>query len=75
MEDLVDSCIPGNIVTVCGAVKSVNSEVHSGRYGKQAQASSLYVLYILANSVVNQAEVYFLLDETKFDIFRHCLDI
>ncbi|CAK4183108.1 unnamed protein product [Aphanomyces euteiches] len=53
MEDLVDSCVPGNIVTICGAVKAVNSEVHNGRYGKQAQANSLYVLYIVANSVVN----------------------
>ncbi|KAF0700369.1 Aste57867_9074 [Aphanomyces stellatus] len=52
-EDLVDSCVPGSIVTICGAVKAVNSEVHSGRYGKQAQATSLYVLYIVANSVVN----------------------
>ncbi|ETV85955.1 hypothetical protein, variant 1 [Aphanomyces astaci] len=57
-EDLVDSCVPGSIVTICGPVKAVNSEVHSGRFGKQAQASSLYVLYIVANSVVNhnQAE-------------------
>ncbi|RHY15301.1 hypothetical protein DYB25_013525, partial [Aphanomyces astaci] len=52
-EDLVDSCVPGSIITICGPVKAVNSEVHSGRFGKQAQASSLYVLYIVANSVVN----------------------
>ncbi|RHY24878.1 hypothetical protein DYB32_008645, partial [Aphanomyces invadans] len=25
-EDLVDSCVPGSIVTICGAVKAVNSE-------------------------------------------------
>ncbi|OQS06808.1 DNA replication licensing factor MCM8 [Thraustotheca clavata] len=57
-EDLVDSCVPGSIVTICGAVKAMNSEIHGGRYGKQAQSSSLYMLYIVANSVVcvNQSE-------------------
>uniref|UniRef100_K3X799 DNA helicase n=1 Tax=Globisporangium ultimum (strain ATCC 200006 / CBS 805.95 / DAOM BR144) TaxID=431595 RepID=K3X799_GLOUD len=54
-EDLVDSCIPGNVVTVSGVVKSINSEVHSGRYGKRAQTNSLYILYLSANSVENSA--------------------
>ena len=59
LEDLVDSCVPGSVVTVCGAVKAMNSELHGGKYGKQAQASSLYVLYLVANSVtsVTQSEV------------------
>lgn len=56
-EDLVDSCIPGNVVTVSGVVKSINSEIHSGRYGKRAQTNSLYILYICANSVQNSAQV------------------
>lgn len=55
-EDLVDSCIPGNVVTISGVVKSINSEIHGGRYGKRAQANSLYILYISANSVENSAK-------------------
>ncbi|KAG2502847.1 hypothetical protein JM16_009568 [Phytophthora kernoviae] len=55
-EDLVDSCIPGNVVTISGIVKSINSEIHGGRYGKRAQANSLYILYISANSVENSAK-------------------
>ncbi|CEG43827.1 dna replication licensing factor mcm8 [Plasmopara halstedii] len=55
-EDLVDSCIPGNVVTISGIVKSINSEVNEGRYGKRAQANSLYILYISANSVENLAK-------------------
>ncbi|ETO70854.1 hypothetical protein F441_12578 [Phytophthora nicotianae CJ01A1] len=56
-EDLVDSCIPGNVVTISGIVKSINSEIHEGRYGKRAQANSLYILYVSANSVENSAKV------------------
>ncbi|OQR83613.1 DNA replication licensing factor MCM8 [Achlya hypogyna] len=55
-EDLVDSCVPGSVVTVCGAVRAMNSEVHGGRFGKAAQSSSLYVLYLVANSVVSVAQ-------------------
>jgi len=53
----VDSCIPGNVVTISGIVKSINSEIHEGRYGKRAQANSLFILYISANSVENSAKV------------------
>ncbi|KAG1709314.1 hypothetical protein DVH05_019956 [Phytophthora capsici] len=37
--------------------RSINSEIHEGRYGKRAQANSLYILYISANSVENSAKV------------------
>lgn len=56
-EDLVDSCIPGNVVTISGVVKSINSEIHGGRYGKRAQSNSLYILYLSANAVENSATV------------------
>lgn len=56
-EDLVDSCIPGNVVTISGVVKSINAEVHGGRYGKRAQSNSLYILYLSANAVENSAKV------------------
>ncbi|CAM9839203.1 unnamed protein product [Pylaiella littoralis] len=52
-EDLVDSCIPGDVVTVSGVVKSVNAEFASGRVNKRAKASGLYLIYLEANSLVN----------------------
>lgn len=44
-EGLVDSCRPGDLVTVCGIVKADRAE------GKGQ--TCLYVLYIAANNVVN----------------------
>ncbi|DAZ99884.1 TPA: hypothetical protein N0F65_008627 [Lagenidium giganteum] len=55
-EDLVDSCIPGNVVTISGIVKSINSEIHNGRFGKRAQSNSLSILYLCANAVENSAK-------------------
>ncbi|KAG5184900.1 MCM2/3/5 family-domain-containing protein [Tribonema minus] len=52
-EDLVDLCIPGDVVTVSGTVRSVNAELASGRFGKNAKASGLYLLYLRANCVTN----------------------
>ncbi|CAM9433286.1 unnamed protein product, partial [Ectocarpus sp. 12 AP-2014] len=52
-EDLVDTCIPGDVVTVSGVVKSVNAEFASGRVNKRAKASGLYLIYLEANSLVN----------------------
>jgi DNA helicase MCM8 len=49
--DLVEACIPGDIVNVCGVVKSVNAEVQAGRTGKRARENTLFLLYINANSV------------------------
>eukprot|EP00903_Cladosiphon_okamuranus_P021304 g19575.t1 len=52
-EDLVDTCIPGDVVTVSGVAKSVNAEFASGRVNKRAKASGLYLIYLEANSLVN----------------------
>ena len=57
IDDLVESCIPGDVVTVVGIVKSVNSEYAAGRSGARAGNSSLFQLYILANSLVNSKQV------------------
>ncbi len=60
MEDLVDSCVPGSIVTVSGVVKAMQadeSSSHGHRQHKKQKRqiqNSLYMLYIVANSVVNQ---------------------
>eukprot|EP00762_Andalucia_godoyi_P000658 ANDGO_05253.mRNA.1 putative DNA helicase MCM8 len=46
--DLVDSCVPGDQVTVCGIVKAILAQ-HEGKSNR-----SVYQLYIDAVSVVNQ---------------------
>jgi len=50
----VDSCSPGDLVTIVGVVKSVNADHAAGRGGKRAAANSLFILYVAANSVTNQ---------------------
>ncbi|CAM1325469.1 MCM8 (predicted) [Pycnogonum litorale] len=47
-NDLADSCVPGDVVTVCGIVKVNNSEDGRGRVNKDR---SMFVLYIKANSL------------------------
>eukprot|EP01043_Picozoa_sp_COSAG02_P024782 COSAG02_NODE_1368_length_13029_cov_83.912142_6_plen_840_part_00 len=49
-NDLVDCCVPGDIVTVGGIVRSIKTEADRG--GNQ-QAKALYFLFLEANSVVN----------------------
>jgi DNA helicase MCM8 len=51
--ELVDKCIPGDVVTVCGVVCGVNVELASGRTSKSAKVSSVYTVYVRANSVCN----------------------
>lgn len=50
----MDSCSPGDLVTIVGVVKSVNADHAAGRGGKRAAANSLFILYVAANSVTNQ---------------------
>ncbi|CAD7699627.1 unnamed protein product [Ostreobium quekettii] len=54
-EDLVDSCIAGDIVTVVGKVKVINTEPHTaGAKAKGGQrAHCLFLLYIEAVSITN----------------------
>jgi len=35
-EDLVDVCVPGDVVTVCGIVNFINTNVDVGGGGKSA---------------------------------------
>lgn len=53
MEDLVDACIPGDLVTVAGVVKAVNADVAAGKSSKRAMQNSTFVLYLEANSITN----------------------
>lgn len=54
--DLVDTCLPGDVVTVSGIVRSIRAEALSrGRGGmKDGKQSSLFLLYMLANAVENR---------------------
>jgi len=52
-QGLVDSCIPGDVVTIVGIVKSVNADHAAGKAGKRAASNSLFLLYVSANSVTN----------------------
>jgi len=45
---LVDSCVPGDLVTITGVVKLINSD-----QSKKAREKSLFMVYVNANNVVN----------------------
>jgi len=53
VKGLVDSCIPGDLVTIVGVVNSVKSDHAAGKAAKGKAVTSLYVLYLAANSVLN----------------------
>jgi len=81
-EDLVDSCVPGDIVTVCGIVKVAGSVialdrgVHGDSNGMgnsstsfnriKEKTKSLLVIYIEANSIDNCKQV----DNGKMDLMQ-----
>ncbi|EFJ34946.1 hypothetical protein SELMODRAFT_405992 [Selaginella moellendorffii] len=52
-EDLVDVCMPGDVVTVCGIVKVVNTNVDVGGGKSKNKTQCLFYLYIEAISVIN----------------------
>jgi len=48
--DLVDSCVPGDMVTITGVVKVTSSEEHRNKYNKD---KCMFLLYLHANAVNN----------------------
>ena len=48
-EDLVDSCVPGDVVTIGGVVKAIETDVAAGK--GTARAKQLYLLYIDCRSI------------------------
>lgn len=49
MNDLVDSCVPGDIVVAAGEIKVVSSEIGiKARKGEQ----SMFLLYLATNSII-----------------------
>jgi DNA helicase MCM8 len=57
-KDLVESCVPGDQVTVCGVVKVISTDQHAegGSFrggGSRGKAKCMYFLYLEGNSVQN----------------------
>jgi DNA helicase MCM8 len=49
--DLVDSCIPGDVVTVSGVVKARKSDAPKG--GGRNRARTVFLLYLDVNAIDN----------------------
>eukprot|EP01103_Thecamoeba_quadrilineata_P010325 TRINITY_DN2192_c0_g2_i2.p1 TRINITY_DN2192_c0_g2~~TRINITY_DN2192_c0_g2_i2.p1 ORF type:complete len:637 (-),score=120.88 TRINITY_DN2192_c0_g2_i2:248-2158(-) len=54
-EELVDSCVPGDVVALCGIVRAVNTEEGRGR--PTDKNKGLFFLYIQAVTVQNNKQV------------------
>ncbi|CAL1379269.1 unnamed protein product [Linum trigynum] len=52
-EDLVDGCIPGDVVTVTGIIRTINNYADIGGGKGKGKSQGLYYLYIEAVSVKN----------------------
>ena len=60
-NDLIDTCISGDIVTICGIMKTeVQTDVKGGFGGKNAKNRALHASYIDVNSIKNSNTEYFL---------------
>ena len=55
LDDLVDTCVPGDVVRVIGMVKSVEVSTDGGGYGRSASSKpkSMFLLYLEAVAVMN----------------------
>lgn len=62
-KDLVDKCVPGDLITVCGVVKTISAEQHSNESGTGGRSKSLFFIYIAGNSISNNKKV----DEGQVD--------
>ncbi|GFQ07779.1 probable DNA helicase mcm8 [Phtheirospermum japonicum] len=52
-EDLVDACIPGDVVTVSGLIRVINNYMDIGGGKSKGKNQALYYLYLEAVSVTN----------------------
>ena len=58
-NDLIDSCISGDIVTICGIMKTEVQSDNKG-FGKANKNRALHASYIDVNSIKNSNTEYFL---------------
>lgn len=60
-DDLIDSCISGDIVTICGIMKTELQNDMKGFGGQKSQKNrALHASYIDVNSIKNSNTEYFL---------------
>lgn len=52
-EDLVDACIPGDVVTVTGIIRDINNYMDIGGGKSKSKNQGLYYLYLEAVSIKN----------------------
>ncbi|KAL7136597.1 hypothetical protein ABFS83_10G040500 [Erythranthe nasuta] len=52
-EDLVDACIPGDVVTVTGIIRVINNYMDIGGGKSKGKNQSLYYLYLDVVSIIN----------------------
>ncbi|KAL8140722.1 hypothetical protein V2J09_006743 [Rumex salicifolius] len=67
-EDLVDACIPGDIVTVTGIIRQINNFMDIGGGKSKNKHQGLYYLYIEAVSVKNSKLQRVLADSEDVDV-------
>lgn len=67
-DDLVDGCIPGDVITVCGVVKARKTSVLAGGGGGggRNRQKSLFMLFIDANCIENGNKN----QNSKLDVFQ-----
>lgn len=73
-SSLIDSCVPGDTIVVCGTVRVLNLEAEGGRGGGRKQNQRcLYYLYMEGNSIANSRKpegVGEAFSQPDFEIFR-----
>ncbi|XP_024188305.2 probable DNA helicase MCM8 [Rosa chinensis] len=53
LEDLVDACIPGDVVTVTGIIRVINNYMDIGGGKSKGKSQGIYYLYLEAVSIKN----------------------
>ena len=68
-DDLVDACISGDIVTLCGIMKTELQGDQKGGFANRNKNKALQTSYIDVNSIKNSNKEYFLsvLDNSSSD--------
>ncbi|KAL4591966.1 hypothetical protein LXL04_004943 [Taraxacum kok-saghyz] len=65
VEDLVDTCIPGDVVTVTGIIRVINNYMDIGGGKSKGKNQGLYYLYLEGVSVKNSKSQSEIMQETE----------